>query len=218
MSGNGWVVKVFNPNDGEEVRQFVELYIQMWAPEPFNEFKQCPNCKQYFGEEIVTFLCLNCCPVCGTVLEDAWDPMEVEQDIRDLVTTKPWSVTLVAVTGDNVIGFSATHRISREEIVERWGVGVAEMLTCSGSQFCSVVYFNELGVDKDWRKKGIGGTLAKECLRRYDSSSLVFLRTHSKSPALNLYLKLGLEIIGDDTEYGQGRVLLARKLSEMNLS
>ncbi len=218
-----WHIEKINPENDEQMHQLVDLYCyRMWGSEDsFGEYKQCPNCRRYFSEEQVANLHLTHCPSCQIELEDAWKPAEVERDLRKQIQ-RPSAfcfVALPALAGGKVIAFALTYVISPEEIEKHWGQKIkSQLFELANSQ--PIVYFDELGVERAWRRQGIATALVKTCLIQYRSRTndpLIFLRTHQNSPALRLYKHIGLEIFTDDTEYGQGRVLLAKHLSKLRI-
>lgn len=215
-----WHIEKIDPNNTDQLYQLVDLYCyRMWGSEDsFGEYKQCPKCRRYFSEEKVAELSLIRCPDCQIELEDAWKPERVEKDIRGQLQ-KPGAIGFVAVVRSKVIGFAWTYFITPDEIRKHWGQEVTAKLAklVTGQ---TIIYFDELGVEQSWRRQGIGTALVTACLKQYQNignDPLVFLRTHQNSPGLRLYTKIGLEVFSPDTEYGQGRVLLANHLSELRL-
>ena len=215
-----WHLEKINPANGEQMHQLVDLYCyRIWGSEDsFGEYKQCPNCKRYFSEEKVANLRLTQCPDCQIELEDAWKPTEVENDVHGQLQ-KAGAVGFIALSEKVIIGFAWTYFITPDEIQKHWGQSLtAKLLQLAADQ--PIVYFDELGVEKSWRRRKIGTALVKACLSQYYNKRddpLIFLRTHQKSPALRLYISIGLEVFTDDTEYGQGRVLLAKHLSKLRI-
>ncbi len=158
--------------------------------------------------------------------EDFWTPDKVIQDIKEqleiplsqgFVATrrrKPYNYERMDLCGAKATGYSEEDLM--EPIGFTWGyeVDISDISRISGipkREWKKVIgskrtfYIDELGVDRDWRKHGIGAKLSRKLLDQMPSLGVVYvtLRTDVEAiAARSLYQKLGFkEIRITDAQY-----------------
>lgn len=209
----------FLDNNPVMLDRLSKLYCSVWErDENFGEYRICPRCNKYFSWEQVERDSVVHCSECGSLLDVAWKPEKARAEILDQSQSNGFSGAL-AVDGDGAIyGFSWAVMMSTEKVVETWGSEVALQLREMNPQTLLFNYFDELAVNRDCRGRGIGTLLAKRVLQRCHerhSHCLGFLRTHRNSPSVSIYQKLGYKIFCEDTQYGDGRVILCVPMISM---
>lgn len=133
--------------------------------------------------------------------EEFWKPEDVLQDLAKELA-EPFAQIVLASTEKEVIGFTWGYRVSKEEMAEISGNNQLDYLFTRNAW---IFYVDELGVESNFRQRGIGEKLSREllCLARKDGANLALLRTDvlAKSARI-LYEKLGFqELLARDKKY-----------------
>ncbi|MFC1618128.1 GNAT family N-acetyltransferase [Patescibacteria group bacterium] len=116
--------------------------------------------------------------------EDFWKPIEVRATIEQ-VLDQPSSVMNVKLCGSDVAGFTWGYRTSRNPVLDH--------LKLSGQ---SIFYLAELGVNKNYRRQGIGQELSRYLIKQAQAQgeSKIVLRTDLQAQsARRLYQSLGFQ-------------------------
>lgn len=201
------------------LKQLAKLYCQTWKYDKyFQEYRQCPVCRAYFGETEVEVAGIKTCD--GTksgkthsvaALVEAWNIEDVTRDIlNDSLDGKNFKGFLVLTTGGKVVGFTWGRIIPLENIRQTWGEQVCTRLATFNPNPL-VCYYAELGVDKDYRGHRLGNELAgilTGWMNDFHPEKLALLRTHKNALARKIYEKLGYRVFAEDTQYGTGRVMM----------
>ncbi len=173
------------------LKDFVNGYIEVWKAPPWNEAYKCVKCGQNYGSSYTK----NFCEKDGSELEDFWKPDKVIEDLKFAMSQKD-AVVLLAINGDDrVVGFTVWYGIDTTTI-KRLELS-NELVDFLFQKYKRVAYGDELGVQEEYRKNGIGSILtatAQEILKQKGYKA-VFARTDKNSLALPLLLKQGFEVI-----------------------
>jgi GNAT superfamily N-acetyltransferase len=127
-------------------------------------------------------------------------PAEV-QDILIRHINTPYQITLLAMHHDEIIGFGLASPLRSYPEVTRQLRGLLPIR--------HTYYFTELGVQKRWRRKGIGRALTEKRLDLVDRSRYqhIVLRTSdNKDAAYLMYTNMEFEDMGVYTEISSRRV------------
>jgi GNAT superfamily N-acetyltransferase len=105
---------------------------------------------------------------------------------------------LVAVVGDEKVG-AAWYRALSEPILARNGI---ELGNIPENMIC-------LGVEKDWRRQGVGRALMLGLLdKAREHLAEIALTTDRGSPAQRLYEQIGFQQIGHDATSDKGFIIM----------
>lgn len=174
---------------------------RIWADEPWNEWKKCPQCptdKNNFG---ITFQGRTC-PICGSKLIFFWNIESVSQDIQTQLSL-PQTAGFLALKDDEIVGFTwgypveikITISVSTLDLTIPVNSNLAPCLPSDEREFLkgyTVGYIDEVGVRPAFRGKGIGASLTWEIVEYFRSLdlSLAFLRTDIRAQsAISMYEK-----------------------------
>ncbi len=196
----------------EILKQIASLYCSIWEKdEAFGEYRFCQNCQKYFSYEQVEVAGIRQCTICGKALKPAWEPEQVSVEILRQASSTPFFGMIVSIN-NAVQGFTWLIPMEFDEISRTWGQSVCKRVYQLNPECNLVIYYDELGVAHSCRHKGVGRKLIYHacnwCITNYPKS-IGLLRTHKRSRALPLFELVGFEVLSDDTEYGDERVLLS---------
>jgi ribosomal protein S18 acetylase RimI-like enzyme len=188
----------------------------------------CPNHKKYFNWKQVEEEGITHCPDCKAKLEKAWNSNEVEEEILKVANSSGFYGFLVMDDKNKIQGFAWAEIMNIQEVLFKWGKEIhselSDLISSAGSSDNNgeIIYFDELGLSRKYRNKGLGKVLVKRTCQSFSKkfpNTPSFLRTHKNSPAIHIYQKLGYDIVCDDTEFGDGRVILyTPKSKQLNLN
>jgi len=205
----------FNPHKQPELLpQVVSCYRKVFSGEPWNEWKKCPMCGQYWGAgQRLTLKQMNF-QHCGTAVVDYWPRGIVARDIRHEINDR--SSCWLAMDGASVIGFCWGYPISQDTLEEKLGLeGLARTIEHDLRCPWDVAYQDEIGVLPGYRRRGIARWLFEarldDFLRQGLGLSVVRTKTRPPTVVYHWYLRLGYRVVA---EYGdqEGRVVMAKKL------
>jgi ribosomal protein S18 acetylase RimI-like enzyme len=191
--------------------QLARLYCDVFAGEPFNEYRQCPVCNKYFSHDQVELQGISSCSNghAKSPLKIAWEVEPVKVEIMDQAS-EPGFCGFLALTQEDLAGFSWARIITFEELRRHWDKEIVDVVQ-SRTALGELVYFDELGVDPKKRGLGIGRKLVSSiCKWAKDEHGelLTLLRTHQNSPARHLFESAGYQKFAQDSEYGEGRIMM----------
>ena len=127
-------------------------------------------------------------------------PAEVQDILLRHINT-PYQITLLAMYHGEIIGFGLASPLRSYPEITRQLRGLLPIK--------HTYYFTELGVQKIWRRKGIGRALTEKRLNLVDRSRYqhIVLRTSdNKDAAYLMYTNMGFEDMGVYTEISARRV------------
>ena len=194
-----------------------KMYCNIWRfDENFQEYRQCPGTKKYFGYSYVEEQGNSTCDCCNPPkrLVEAWDEGEVAQYIWDDMNSLGFSGFMALAEDGSVVGFAWAKILSLSEVRENWGDTVVAKLDNPTSQ---VLYFSELAVLPEFRSNDYGNQLVRmvleKSIRDNPGNMTTLLRTHGNSRAFRVFSNAGYAKFSDDTMYGAGRVLMTNRVS-----
>lgn len=125
-----------------------------------------------------------------------WKPEDVEKDIV-LEISKPSGKCFIALFQDGIetkiVGFTWGYMTNLDYLYEISG---SRFFANYCKSFDNIFYVDELGVDSEFRKFGIGNSLSQKLISHAKESgaNYLILRTDKKAiPARKLYAQLGFE-------------------------
>jgi ribosomal protein S18 acetylase RimI-like enzyme len=122
-------------------------------------------------------------------------------DVLDQLLATPGQITLLALHGDDVVGFGMAVPLAASARVSRLLQGMVPVK--------ATVYLAELGVDPAWRRRGLGRLLVKLRVERIDPSvyTHVVLRVaEGRTESFEMYRALGFAEMGVAMEVHRRRV------------
>ena len=205
----------FNPRrNPEKLSALVTCYQNVFADEPWNEWKKCGVCNKKWGNRQQAELACLDFSHCGCQVNEFWPADVVCADIINEVTDK--ASCWVACQHDSIIGFSWGYPIEADALGEKLKLpGVASSLVGLFGPNSRIGYQDEIGVRGDYRGKGVAKMMFRHRLNDFRRMGLnvgvVRTKTRPASVTNLWFMKLGYRIVGEynDTD---GRVVLERSL------
>lgn len=195
----------------------VKCFQEVFADEPWNEWKICSVCQRKWGinehQELGSVAFCHC----GKEVDDFWPTEQVLNDLAHELS--PSSSCWLATDQGRVVGFCFGYPITVAELEKKLGVLISEPLTKLGiAQNALVAYQDDLGVLKSYRQQGIARELTNNRLEDFRSQDLVIgvVRTLESPPSVTYdwYQKLGYIPI---QRYPDGRVVMTRALADLRM-
>jgi predicted GNAT family acetyltransferase len=186
-----------------DVVPVAELYAQVFAEPPWNEYTRCGNCFRFFGRETEPG---QACGNCGEPLNLAYPPEETTVDIRE-ETLKP-NAALFVIKESPVSGFAWGFSYpSPEEFAQEkyrtmeMQAKVAAALAKNGITG-ELFYFSECGVGPEKRGRGLSNYLTEQIIRAAKTQNLpLVMRTNCQSPMMAVAERFGFtQIMGPKAE------------------
>lgn len=206
--------------------QLLKFYCDIWKYDPnFGEYRKCPICKKYFNQKQVETEKITTCSGSAssshpqTDLIEAWTPDGVWQDLEPLMLKNEdffGAVAVVPQTG-RIVGFVWGYVIDFSEISKKWSPDLINKVSLDMPSH-RVTYFQEIAVDRSFRKFGMGTVLCRmlvSWMKDKHPNLPSFLHTHVKSPAYRLFQKAGYLPYEEITGPNAGRVFLACKKGKL---
>ncbi len=200
----------------ELTTKVVECYRQVFADGPWHEWKQCSQCKRYWGLQDFNELLESNFEHCGVSLVDFWSTDQVTKDLFHEI--KENASCWLAISGNEVIGFCWGYPVKTENLETKLGVP----LDIGFNKTEVVAYQDEVGVLSAYRGSKIAKTMVTLRLNDFLAQGLEFgiVRTKEYPEPSKTFLwytkKLGYKVIASYPET-DGRVILGRKLCGLKL-
>ncbi|MFH1392359.1 MAG: GNAT family N-acetyltransferase [bacterium] len=206
----------FSPQDNRQIiPHLVECYREVFAEEPWNEWKKCSVCGAKWGLGEKDLLRSINYEHCGETVFDFWPTKTVEEDIAHEITSD--ASCWLALSNTKVIGFSWGYPIAPQDLEKKLQLlGVANRLHRMFDNIERVAYQDEIGVLKEFRGQKIGKSLNIRRVNDFINQGLkaIVCRTKTNPPTVT-YLwytqKLGYDVIAEYNDLDK-RVILARSL------
>ncbi len=202
---------------GDEVRlsMLVTCYKAVFADLPWNEWKKCSKCGKKWGIRESRIPTTHC----GYPIEEFWPHATVESDIRHEITEG--SSCWVAVNRHSIVGFCWGYPIAPNQLERKLALsGLATTLHRDFGEIPLIAYQDELGVQSEYREKGLGKALYLARHNDFLSRGLkgAAVRTKRTPPTVTYswFSRVGYKVVAEyrDTD---DRVVLARTISDLQL-
>ena len=210
----------FNPHvDVHFLSGVVACYQNIFAEQPWNEWKKCVVCNKKWGsddsEEIISLNSIHC----DQSLVDFWPEEIVVIDLLKEINQEASS--WIVLDQEKVVGFCWGYPISPEDLEIKLELpGLANNIKTYSEDCDKVAYQDELGLLSEYRNKGIAKNLVKARLNDFRDQSLNVgvLRTKTNPPTVTYlwYQKLGYQVIAEYNDDDQ-RVILANSFDCLHL-
>lgn len=208
---------LFNPRENEFVfSSLINCYRKVFGDEPWNEWKVCRKCGKKWGITQESELRAADYYCCDQKVEDFWPSEKVREDFLG-ETQKDASCWLAIVRGQ-VIGFTLGYRILAADLARKLELlGLAEeiekVFRIKREGF--VAYQDELGVLRDFRRRGIGKKLyesrKQDFLKMGLRVSIIRTMSNSGSVVYPWYKRLGYNVLAEYNDKDK-RVVLGREI------
>ncbi len=197
----------------------LKFYCNIWKYDPnFGEYRKCPVCKKYYNQHQVETGQVTVClgtkskPHPGTKLVEAWTEEGVWKDLEPLMLKGSDFYGAVAVVPQTkrIAGFVWGYVTDFKDISQKWEPLFAEKVY-QDLKSDRLTYFQEIAVDKSFRKIGMGTVLCRMLVRWMKNKHPNLpsaLHTHVKSSAFKLFQKAGYQPYQIFTEPNEGRVFM----------
>lgn len=201
----------------ELTMQVVECYRQVFADKPWNEWKQCPKCKKYWGIRDQILLQSLDFWHCNTAIVDFWPKEQVATDLFHEITEE--ASCWLAMSRSKVIGFCWGYPIVLSDLEKKLGLKLDSEITRHLGHEQPVAYQDEVGVLSEYRGQKIAKTMIKHRLEDFLSQGLktgiVRTRQNPKpSETFLWYQKLGYTTIATYPS-NDGRVVQGRNFNDL---
>jgi GNAT superfamily N-acetyltransferase len=208
----------FTPQQGKaELSALVACYQDVFADEPWNEWKKCAVCgKKWGNSHKADLMKIDFCH-CGQSVDEFWPAEVVREDIMHEVTEK--TSCWLAWKQDLVVGFCWGYPITPDALEEKLKLsGFASSVTREFGHDCRIGYQDEIGVRGEYRGHGIAKKMFSYRLEDFRRMGLNVgvVRTKTNPPSVtNLwFMDLGYRVICEYNDL-DGRVILARSLESL---
>lgn len=127
--------------------------------------------------------------------EEPWNENLAPAEVMEIMIeqfSRPQAIALAALEEDEVIGFTWVYEISLNDLRE--GTRHSPELRFLFEQGKRVFYFQEVGMEKAYRRRGLGEQLAREILekaKRLGMNTAVLSTNQGARPALSMFSKIG---------------------------
>lgn len=198
----------------------IACYQQVFAEEPWDEWKKCQLCETKWGlgekEKLEKLNFYHC----GYPVLDFWSYRTVESDMYSEINDR--ASCWVAIDDLRVVGFCWGYSIHINELEMKLklpGLAGKTLTYCNGNNV--VAYQDEIGVLKHYRGQGIAKEMFLKRLKDFQSQGLKIgiVRTleNISSVPYQWYQKIGYRIIDryDRHDNADRRVILAQDLSDI---
>lgn len=209
----------YSPHTSEShiTSQVVECYRQVFADGPWHEWKQCPECKKYWGTKDRQELEKSGFCHCRVPLVDFWPTERVTADLFHEITKE--SSCWLALCESRVIGFCWGYPITLGSLERKLNLSLDPTFRASLGQR-QIAYQDEVGVLSEFRGRKIAKAMVKHRLHDFLAQGLNFgiVRTREypePSETFLWYRRLGYEAVAQYPD-GDGRVILARNLEGLS--
>lgn len=228
----------FNPHGNHNLtQQVVRCYQEIFADDPWNEWKRCPICKKYWGKKDKKFLKKINFIHCNISMEDFWSDKEVTNDLLHEINQDKFAwIGIDRLTG-RTISFCWGYPICVSQLEEKLGIVFKKELVKECGDIDIVAYQDDMGILPEFRSEplvsgfSINGSnftgpmkIARAMfLKRFgdflqEDLRVGIVRTREKPIPSKTYewfvKKLGYSTIAKYPEE-DGRVILARKYSNL---
>lgn len=191
-----------------------DLYAEIFAGPPWNEYTNCGGCKKFFGLQTKPG---DNCGSCGMELALAYPFEETKEYIIDETSRNNSSVFLMK-KNDELVGFVWGYSYDSTEDFVKEKYRTPEMqskikdVLAQNNVAQAFYYFSECGIRIDQRGNGFSNTLSGLLIQEGRKTKLpIVMRTNWESPMVAIAQRFGMtQIMGPLTEIDKNekRVLL----------
>ena len=205
-------------NEASYTDKLITCFQDVFAEPPWNEWKRCPVCNQYWGTDHRETLAASGFTHCEAPVVDYWPTQQVREDLDHEIS--PHASCWLAVEQESVVGFCWGYEATIEYLEDRLKIQFQDDLEKMYGKGHRIAYQDELGVLNHYRGKKIAKDLfmRRHMDFRQQGLSLGIVRTRRTPEPSVTYLwftqRLGYQVI---TEYpsDDGRVVLGQTLEEV---
>jgi len=196
--------------DRQLLESIAELYAQVFAGPPWNEFSRCPGCGRFYDQNNPIGSSSSCC---GQQLVEAY-PLEETINYIETELGKPNAVLVYLVNPNGeIIGFAWGYQTTPQDFVDnkyqtdQMRQKVINSLGLSPQSL--IFYFSECGIDPEYRRKGYANKLTRVMVDAAQSSGLpLLMRTNSQSPMVAVTQRFGMQqCFGPEVIYQDGKII-----------
>lgn len=192
----------------------VTCYRQVFAGEPWNEWKRCSLCGQKFGWGARRELKGQKYIHCGQKLIDFWPRQKIAEDIQN--ETSAQASFWLAVIGRRVVGFCWGYRISIEVLSQKLKLACLEASFKQNFKYSGDVgYLDDMGLLEKYRGRGWAGKMHDLMLRDFRGWQLpaILARTKTIPPTIvyKWFPAIGYQTVAEYND-SDGRVILAKEI------
>ncbi len=187
---------------GEKVSVFLQipnLYAEVFAGPPWNEFTQCSQCQKYYGLSSKPGESSSCC---NTQLVLAYPYEETAQYIQKELSMPNSTLALLLTVNNTLFGFSWGYEINLDDFLRRKydNESTRELVKqiMNKLEITDFFYFSECGVKEDFRGKGYATNLTEIMINKARSLNLpMIMRTNCFSTMVAVAQRFGMtQILG----------------------
>ena len=153
---NGCMVDIvrFNPHRDEElIPQVVKCYQEVFAEDPWNEWKRCPSCKKYLGKKDEKILKESNFIHCNVPMEDFWKDEEVIKDLLHEINQDKFAWVGIVKDIGKVVSFCWGFPVDINQLEEKLGIIFRNELVKICGDVDIVAYQDDMGILEEFRSK-----------------------------------------------------------------
>ncbi|OHA88505.1 MAG: hypothetical protein A2741_00395 [Candidatus Zambryskibacteria bacterium RIFCSPHIGHO2_01_FULL_43_27] len=199
--------------------QVVDCYRNVFAEFPWDEWKKCEVCGTKWGISSLEVLSGANYMHCGQEVKDYHSIQRVLEQIQDEVRAETSSWIAMTEYGQ-VVGFAWAFPITLDALVAKLGrPDLPATISAGWDHQNRIAYLSEIGVLKEFQRRGIATRLAQRRLEEQRDQDLrvgiVRVKRTPPSVTYTWYSKRGFQLV---SEYGdlEDRVILARGLQGLS--
>src|SRR3989339_1496300 len=148
----------FDPQvQSDMVLDLVHCYRQVFAEEPWHEWKKCPKCGKKWGIDQINELAEMKFMHCGVLVEDYWPIAGVVEDVNHEIGADASAWLLK--DGDQVIGFIWGYMMPLRNLQTKIRVMIHEEVQENHGSHYLVAYLDDMGLSAEYRGRHYAGRL-----------------------------------------------------------
>jgi hypothetical protein len=206
------------------IESIANLYAQVFAGPPWNEFCRCSCCNKFYGQEQSIGLPSPCC---SEPLIEAYPLAETSDYIRKELAKENALLIYLLNPNNKIFGFAWGYQSTPQQFAEEkyqtqeMRRTIINLLNSAGlPEELPIYYFSECGVEENNRRKGYANILTKKIIETANTLGLpLLMRTNCQSPMVAVAQKFGMkQFFGPEMIYQNSQIITTgRVINGMDL-
>jgi len=204
--------------DSRLIESIANLYAQVFAGPPWNEFCRCSFCNKFYGQEQSIGLPSPCC---SESLIEAYPLAETSDYIRKELAEKNSLLSYLVNSNNEIFGFAWGYQSTPQQFAgkkyqtQEMRQTIINLLNSAGlHEELPIYYFSECGVEENNRGKGSANILTQEIIETAKSLGLpLLMRTNCQSPMVAVAKKFGMkQFFGPEMIYQNSQIITTERI------
>lgn len=194
-------------NFDTDIEPVAQLYADVFAGPPWNEYTQCGECNKFSGKETHAG---DACPHCQTGSLNLAYPLDETIGLVREASKKPDATMYVAKKDNKVIGFTWGYSIPDEEAFFEFKDHYSDEVRAQVKDVLGrnnvtwpLYYFAEIGISEETRGHGVSNLLAvKHVEKAVELHQPLLMTTNWQARMISVAKKFGMQLIlGPESYY-----------------